>query len=60
MEKASEALFALEPVCFRYKKKIGPLGISQLGLMVEDVEKVSADLVVHDTGGKSYSVCTTW
>jgi hypothetical protein len=56
MDKASEGLFALEPVCFRYKKEIDPVGISQLGLVAEDVEKVNPDLVVRDTEGKPYSV----
>jgi len=32
MEKASDALFALKPVTFRYKKEIDPAGTSQLGL----------------------------
>jgi hypothetical protein len=56
MDKASEALFALKPVRFRYKKEIDPVGISQLGLVAEDVEKVNPDLVVRDTEGKPYTV----
>ena len=56
MNKASEALFALKPVCFRYKKEIDPVGISQLGLVAEDVQKVNPDLVVRDKEGKPYSV----
>jgi hypothetical protein len=56
MNKASEALFALRPVAFRYKKEIDPTGISQLGLVAEDVEKVNPDLVVRDKEGKPYSV----
>jgi hypothetical protein len=56
MENASEALFALKPVCFRYKKEIDPVGISQLGLVAEDVVKVNPDLVVRDTEGKPYTV----
>src|SRR5262249_8645426 len=56
MDKASEALFALRPVAFRYKKEIDPTGMSQLGLVAEDVEKVNPDLVVRDKGGKPYSV----
>jgi hypothetical protein len=56
MDKASEALFALKPVCFRYKKEIDPAGISQLGLVAEDVAKVNPDLVVWDTEGKPYTV----
>jgi hypothetical protein len=56
MEQASEALFALKPVAFRYKKNIDPAGTSQLGLVAEDVEKVNPVLVVRDKEGKPYSV----
>jgi len=56
MEQASEALFALKPVTFRYKKGIDPQGIPQFGLVAEDVEKVNPDLVVRDKEGKPYSV----
>jgi hypothetical protein len=56
MNKASEALFTLKPVCFRYKKEIDPVGISQLDLMAEEVEKVNPDLAVRDTEGKPYTV----
>jgi hypothetical protein len=56
MAKASEALFALTPVTFRYKKEIDPAGASQLGLVAEDVEKVNPNLVVRDKEGKPYTV----
>jgi hypothetical protein len=56
MDKASEALFALKPVEFRYKKEIDPTGTQQLGLVAEEVEKVNPGLVVHDKEGKAYSV----
>jgi len=56
MDKVSEALFALKPVTFRYKKEIDPAGTSQLGLVAEEVEKVNPDLVVRDKEGKPYSV----
>ena len=59
MDKASEALFTLKPVSFRYKKEVdpeGPQGKSQFGLVAEDVEKVNPDLVVRDKEGKPYSV----
>ena len=56
MDKASEALFALKPVSFRYKKEMDPAGTSQLGLVAEDVEKVNPDLVVRDKEGKPYTV----
>ena len=56
MDKASEALFALNPVTFRYKKEVDATATSQLGLVAEDVEKVNPDLVVRDQEGKPYSV----
>ena len=56
MEQASEALFALKPVTFHYKKDIDPARTSQFGLVAEEVEAVSPDLVVRDKQGKPYSV----
>jgi hypothetical protein len=56
MEQASEMLYALKPVTFRYKKEIDPVGASQFGLVAEDVEKVNPDLVVRDKEGKPYTV----
>jgi hypothetical protein len=56
MDKASEALLALKPVTFRYKKEIDPTRTSQFGLVAEEVEKVNPDLVVRDKEGKPYSV----
>ena len=56
MNKASETLYGLQPVTFRYKKDIDPAQIRQLGLVAEDVEKVNPDLVVRDKEGKPYSV----
>ena len=51
MDKASEALFSFKPVTFRYKKEIDAAGTQQFGLVAEDVEKISADLVVRDENG---------
>jgi hypothetical protein len=56
MDEASEAILALQPVTFRYKKEFDPTGAAQFGLVAEDVEKVNPDLVVHDKEGKPYSV----
>jgi hypothetical protein len=56
MEQASEALFGLRPVTFRYKKDVDPAGTSQFGLVAEDVEKVNPNLIVRDKEGKPYSV----
>ncbi len=56
MDHASEALFALKPVTFRYKKGIDSQGIPQFGLVAEDVEAVNPDLVVRDKNGEIYTV----
>ena len=56
MDKASEAILALQPVTFRYKKDFDPTGTAQFGLVAEDVAKVNPDLVVRDKEGKPYSV----
>jgi uncharacterized coiled-coil protein SlyX len=56
MDKASEAILALKPVTFRYKKELDPQGIPQFGLVAEDVEKVNPVLVARDDAGKPYTV----
>jgi hypothetical protein len=56
MNKSSEAVLALKPVTFRYKKEVDSDGIPQFGLVAEDVEKVNPDLVVRDKEGKPYTV----
>ena len=56
MDKASQALFSLKPVTFRYNKEIDSVGTPQFGLVAEHVERVSPDLVVRDKEGKPYSV----
>jgi hypothetical protein len=56
MDTTSEALFALKPVTFRYKKEIDPAGAPQFGLVAEDIEKVNPALIVRDKEGHPYSV----
>ena len=56
MDDASEAILALKPVMFRYKKELDPEGRPQFGLLAEDVEKLNRDLVVRDSDGKLYTV----
>jgi hypothetical protein len=56
MDKASEAILALKPVTYRYKKELDADGIPQFGLVAEEVEKVNPDLVVRDADGKVYTV----
>lgn len=56
MDNASEAIFTLKPVTFRYKQEFDPKGVPQFGLVAEEVAKVNPDLVVPDAEGKPRSV----
>jgi len=56
MDKASEAILALKPVTFHYKKDLDPEGVPQFGLVAEDVEKVNPALVARDADGNVYTV----
>jgi len=56
MDRASEAILALKPVSFRYKKEIDVSGTSQFGLIAEDVAETDPELVTRDTQGKPETV----
>ena len=56
MDKASEAVLALKPVTFCYKKELDPKGIAQFGLVAEQVAKVNPALVDRDGKGEIYTV----
>jgi hypothetical protein len=56
MGPASEAILALKPVTFRYKKEIDPQAIPEFGLVAEEVAKVNPDLIIRDKEGKPYTV----
>ena len=56
MDRASEVIYSLEPVSFRYKPEIEPTRPLGFGLIAEDVEKVSRDLVSRGSDGKANSV----
>ena len=56
MGKASEAILALRPVSFRYKKEIDPQRTPEFGLVAEEVEKVNPGLIIRDVNGKPYTV----
>jgi hypothetical protein len=56
MDKVSEAIFALKPVTFHYKKALDPDATPQFGIVAEDVAKVNPDLVVRDENGDIYTV----
>jgi hypothetical protein len=54
MDKASEPLFSLKPVTFRYKGD--NTRTSEFGLVAEEVAEVDRALVVCDSEGKPYTV----
>jgi len=56
MDTASEAILALKPVTFRYKKELDPESIPQFGLVAEEVAKVNPALVTRDSKGEVYTV----
>ena len=58
MNNASEAILALRPVTFRYKKNIDPDRVPQFGLVAEEVAKVNPDLVARDERAR-YTPCGT-
>src|ERR1700747_101868 len=56
MDKASEAILALKPVSFRYKKEIDHHGSIMFGLIAEEVEQVDPDLVTRNDKGEAEAV----
>jgi hypothetical protein len=54
MDKGSEAILSLRPVTLHYKTD--SKGISQFGLIAEEVAKVNPSLVLPDKEGKPYTV----
>jgi len=56
MGAASEELFALKPVNFRYKPAFDPNQSERFGLIAEEVEKVNPALVARDDKGNLTTV----
>jgi hypothetical protein len=56
MERSSEVIYSLKPVSFRYKPEIEPTRPVSFGLVAEDVEKISPNLVTRGGDGKVNSV----
>jgi septal ring factor EnvC (AmiA/AmiB activator) len=56
MDKASEALFALKPVTFRYKREVDPAHALSFGLIAEEVAEISPELITRDEQGKPETV----
>ena len=56
MDKASEKLYTLKPVSFRYKKEYDATQTIAFGLIAEDVAQVYPDLVGRNPDGQPESV----
>ena len=56
MDKASEALYRLKPVTYRYKKEIDRTQSLAFGLIAEEVAEVNPGLVAHNAQGQPESV----
>jgi len=56
MDNASETIFALKPVTYRYKKDIDKSQAIDYGLVAEDVAKVDPNLAIRDGKGQIDSV----
>jgi hypothetical protein len=56
MDNASEALFALKPVTFRYKEEIDQTQCLEYVLIAEDVAHVDPNLAIRDANGRIRSV----
>ena len=56
MDRASEVIYDLKPVSFRYKPEIEPTRPLGFGLIAEDVEKIAPNLVTRGSDGKVNSV----
>jgi uncharacterized protein YlxW (UPF0749 family) len=56
LEKASEALYALKPVSFRYNKEYDATQTLAFGLLAEEVAEVAPDLVGRNPKGEAESV----
>ena len=56
MDKASEVIFALKPVSFRYNKEYDSTERPSFGLIAEEVAEVDSDLVGRNKKGEPESV----
>jgi predicted ribosome quality control (RQC) complex YloA/Tae2 family protein len=56
MNNASETLYQLRPVCYRYKKEIDSTQSPAFGLIAEEVAEVNPDLVARNAEEQPESV----
>lgn len=54
--EASDGLMRLRPVTFQYKTEFDPKGLTQYGLIAEEVAEVYPELVAYDPDGKPLTV----
>ena len=60
MDKASEALYRLKPVTYRYKKEIDRTQSHAFGLIAEEVAEVNPGLVAHIPKDRPRASTTKW
>ena len=56
MKQASEVIYNLQPVSFRYTSEVEPTRLMGFGLIAEDVENVDSNLVICGSDGRAMSV----
>ncbi len=56
MNRASETLYRLKPVTYRYKKEIDATQSLDYGLVAEEVAEVDPNLAIRDAKGRIESV----
>src|ERR1043166_1165423 len=56
MDQASETLYSLKPVTFRYKKEVDRSRALSFGLIAEDVGEANPDLITRDKEGQPQTV----
>ena len=56
MDQASDVIFALKPVSFRYKEEIDRSHALSFGLIAEEVAEISPELITRDTDGRPQTV----
>lgn len=56
MDDASETLYRLKPVTYRYKKEIDRNQVLDYGLIAEDMAEVEPNLAIHNGKGEIESV----
>jgi K+/H+ antiporter YhaU regulatory subunit KhtT len=56
MREASEALYSLKPISFRYKPEFDSDRAERFGLIAEEVEKINPNLVTRNERGEIMTV----